>query len=91
MEAADATVRDGHASVKLSITSQSPGGPVGLPAVYWAAGSGGTLATLEWYCSGEIVAVGEACDTMAAAMEGCGAVQRTADGADVVEADRWPA
>ena len=28
-------------------------------------------------------------DTMAAAKEGCAAVQRAADGADVVEADRW--
>ena len=35
----------------------------------------------------EIVAVGEAYDTMAAAKEGCAAVQRAADGATVVEAD----
>jgi uncharacterized protein YegP (UPF0339 family) len=37
---------------------------------------------------GEFVAVGEAYDTMAAAQEGCAAVQRATDGADVVEADR---
>ena len=37
--------------------------------------------------NGEIVAVGEAYDTMAAAKEGCAAVQRAADGATVVEAD----
>ena len=37
--------------------------------------------------NGEIVAVGEAYDTLAAAKEGCAAVQRAADGADVVEAD----
>ena len=37
--------------------------------------------------NGEIVAVGEAYDTMAAAKEGCAAVQRAADGANVVEAD----
>ena len=37
--------------------------------------------------NGEIVAVGEAYDTMASAKEGCAAVQRAADGADVVEAD----
>lgn len=37
--------------------------------------------------NGEIVAVGEAYDTMAAAQEGCAAVQRAADGAEVVEAD----
>lgn len=36
---------------------------------------------------GEIVAVGEAHDTMAAAKEGCAAVQRAAEGATVVEAD----
>ncbi|MCX6414889.1 MAG: DUF1508 domain-containing protein [Actinobacteria bacterium] len=41
------------------------------------------------YGSYEIVAVGEAYDAMAAAMEGCAAVERDADGADVVEADRW--
>ena len=37
--------------------------------------------------NGEIVAVGEVYDTMAAAKEGCAAVQRAADGATVVEAD----
>ena len=37
--------------------------------------------------NGEIVAVGEAYDTMAAAKEGCAAVQRAADGATVVEGD----
>ena len=37
----------------------------------------------------DVVAVGEAYDTMASAMESCAAVQRAADGADVVEADRW--
>ena len=37
--------------------------------------------------NGEIVAVGEAYDTLAAAKEGCAAVQRAADGATVVEAD----
>ena len=37
--------------------------------------------------NGEIVAVGEAYDTQAAAKEGCAAVQRAADGATVVEAD----
>ena len=37
--------------------------------------------------NGEIVAVGEAYDTMASAKEGCAAVQRAADGASVVEAD----
>ena len=37
--------------------------------------------------NGEIVAEGEAYDTMAAAQEGCAAVQRAANGADVVEAD----
>ena len=37
--------------------------------------------------TGEIVAAGEAYDTMAAAHEGCAAVQRAADGADVVQAD----
>jgi uncharacterized protein len=37
--------------------------------------------------NGEIVAVGEAYDTMASAKEGCAAVQRAADGATVVEAD----
>ena len=37
--------------------------------------------------NGEIVAVGEAYDTPASAKEGCAAVQRAADGADVVEAD----
>ena len=36
---------------------------------------------------GEIVAVGEAYDTLAAAKEGCAAVQRAAEGANVVEAD----
>ena len=36
---------------------------------------------------GEIVAVGEAYDTLAAAKEGCAAVQRAAEGASVVEAD----
>ncbi|CAB4750835.1 unannotated protein [freshwater metagenome] len=44
---------------------------------------------LNGYGSYEIVAVGEAYDTMAAAKEGCAAVQRAADGADVVETDRW--
>ena len=43
---------------------------------------------LNGYGSYETVTVGEAYDTMAAGMEGCGAVQRAADGADVVEADR---
>ena len=37
--------------------------------------------------NGEIVAVGEANDTQAAAKEGCAAVQRAADRASVVEAD----
>ena len=37
--------------------------------------------------NGEIVAVGEPYDTMAAAQEGCAAVQRAAEGANVVEAD----
>ena len=37
--------------------------------------------------NGETVAVGEAYDTLAAAKDGCAAVQRAADGADVVEAD----
>ncbi len=37
--------------------------------------------------NGEIVAVGAAYDTLAAAKEGCAAVQRAADGATVVEAD----
>ena len=37
--------------------------------------------------NGEIVAVGEAYDTLAAAKEGCAAVQRAAEGASVVEAD----
>lgn len=37
--------------------------------------------------NGEIVAVGEACDTIADTQEGCAAVQRAADGAKVVEAD----
>ena len=54
-----------------------------------AVGSGGTLESLQWCCSGEIVAEGGANDTMASAMESCAAVQRAADGADVVEADRW--
>lgn len=36
--------------------------------------------------SGEIVAVGEPYDTIAAAKEGCAAVQRAADGATVAEA-----
>ena len=36
--------------------------------------------------NGEIVPVGEAYDTQAAAMEGCAAVQRAAEGATVVEA-----
>ena len=35
----------------------------------------------------EIVAVGEAYGTQAAAKEGCAAVQRAADGVNVVEAD----
>lgn len=35
--------------------------------------------------SGEIVAVGEPYDTIAAAKEGCPAVQRVADGATVAE------
>ena len=38
--------------------------------------------------TGEIVAVGEAYETLAAAKEGCAAVQRAADGANVVEADK---
>ena len=38
--------------------------------------------------NGEIVAVGEAYETLAAAKEGCAAVQRAADGATVVEADK---
>ncbi len=38
--------------------------------------------------NGEIVAVGEAYETLAAAKEGCAAVQRAADGANVVEADK---
>ena len=37
--------------------------------------------------NGEIVTVGEAYATLAAAKEGCAAVQRAADGASVVEAD----
>jgi uncharacterized protein YegP (UPF0339 family) len=37
--------------------------------------------------NGEIVAVGESYDTLAAAQDGCAAVQRPADGATVVEAD----
>jgi uncharacterized protein YegP (UPF0339 family) len=37
--------------------------------------------------NGEIVAVGEAYGTLAAAKEGCAAGQRAADGATVVEAD----
>jgi uncharacterized protein YegP (UPF0339 family) len=37
--------------------------------------------------NGEIVAVGEAYDTLASAKEGCAAVQRPDDGATVVEAD----
>ena len=37
--------------------------------------------------TGEIVAVGEAYGTLAAAKEGCAAVQRAAEGATVVEAD----
>ncbi len=37
--------------------------------------------------NGEIVAVGEAYGTLAAAKEGCAAVQRAAEGASVVEAD----
>ena len=37
--------------------------------------------------NGAIVAVGEAYDTLAAAKEGCAAVQRAAEGASVVEAD----
>ena len=37
--------------------------------------------------NGEIVAVGEAYETLAAAKEGCAAVQRAADGASVVDAD----
>ena len=37
--------------------------------------------------NGEIVAVGEAYGTLAAAKEGCAAVQRAAEGATVVEAD----
>jgi uncharacterized protein YegP (UPF0339 family) len=37
--------------------------------------------------NGEIIAVGEAYDTLAAAKEGCAAVQRAAEGASVVEAD----
>ena len=37
--------------------------------------------------NGEIVAVGEAYDTLASAKVGCAAVQRAADGASVVEAD----
>jgi len=37
--------------------------------------------------NGEIVAVGEAYETMSAAKEGCAAVQRAAEGANVVEAD----
>ena len=41
--------------------------------------------------NGEIVAVGEAYDTLAAAKEGCAAVQRAADGATVVEADSYNA
>ena len=43
----------------------------------------------EWAGNGEIVAVavGEAYDTLAAAKEGCAAVQRAADGVNVVEAD----
>ena len=38
--------------------------------------------------NGEIVAVDEAYDALASAKEGCAAVQRAADGATVVEADR---
>jgi uncharacterized protein len=37
--------------------------------------------------NGQTVAVGEAYDTLAAAKEGCAAVQRAAEGASVVEAD----
>ena len=47
------------------------------------------VATFEYGAiagNGEIVAVGEAYDTQAAAKEGCAAVQRAADGATVVEA-----
>ena len=44
---------------------------------------------LNGYGSYEIVAVGKAYDAIASAMESCAAVQRAADGADVVEADRW--
>ena len=38
--------------------------------------------------NGEIVAVGGSYDTLAAAKEGCAAVQRAAGGATVVEAGR---
>jgi hypothetical protein len=44
---------------------------------------------LNGYGSYETVTVREAYDTMAAAMEGCAAVQWAADGAGVVEADSW--
>ena len=44
---------------------------------------------MNGYGSYEIVAEGEAYDTMASAMESGAAVERDADGADVVEADRW--
>ena len=37
--------------------------------------------------NGEIVAVGEAYDTLKGAKDGCAAVQRAADGAKVVEAE----
>ena len=37
--------------------------------------------------NGEIVAVGEAYDTMASVKEGCASVQRAAEGANDVEAD----
>ena len=62
--------------------------PPDLDAVCAVRGQAAHSSRLHGYGSGEIVAVGEAYDTMAAGMEGCGAVQRAADGADVVEADR---
>ena len=37
--------------------------------------------------NGEIVAVGEAYDTLKGAKDGCAAVQRAAEGAKVVEAE----
>ncbi len=37
--------------------------------------------------NGEVVAVGEAYETRASAVEGCAAVSRAADGAEVVETD----